>query len=675
MLYLNRLRIILLFLLFLAIDQQCYCQSSAFFASRGNNISGLSCGGIQYAPIQNKYHQAFGAGAAWVKEPIDLRQPFSVSFVLEYTDTTGVDGSAFVFQTDTNNVGEALNGLGYRKIGKSIAITFDPVNNKYDSDPDYDHIAIQANGDLNHASANNIAGPKPLDPFYSISAFPGDPPVVKFHRLITVQWDPSTITLSAAIDGVVYIYATYDIVQQIFGGNPVVYWGFTASNTQSIVYPPTKELTFGYTYFFFGDVFPRYATDPILDTCFGKPIQFFDSSLYQSDYSLQDLSLFKWYWSFGDGTFSTERNPPPHNYPQPGYYELKFTATNQLGCTTDTLKRIIGLGSKPRPDFVADGLCTNSLIQFRDSTKAEVGMPVAWWWDFGNGDLSREMKPFTTFTTAGVKTIQLTVSTEFGCKADTSKTIEVTDKPEADFIYTKDCEGVVSFSPVIANNIPIKNWYWNFGDNTASTIADPVHHFLKNDSYTNSMIAISESGCISDTIKNEIVINKVYPFAGNDTTIAVGQPLQLNASGGTIYSWSPSTGLDNAAINNPVAILSQDQAYSLLVKNEDGCEGYDTIKVKVYRGPELYVPTAFTPDRNGLNDLFRITAPGLKQLYYIRVFNRWGNIVFQTSDISKGWDGTLKGVDQPTGTYVWIIKAIDYKGNTLFRKGTVTLIR
>ena len=675
MLYLYRNRTILILLLHLGSKQICYSQPSDFFAKRGNNISDISCGGILYAPIQNKYHQAFGAGAAWVRKPIDLQQPFSVSFVLEYTDTTGVDGSAFFFQTDTNNVGEAFNGLGYRTIDKSIAITFDPVTNSYDNDPGYDHISIQANGNLNHSSADNLAGPETLEPFYSISAFPGYPPVIKFHRLITVRWDPSTSTLSAAIDGTVYISVTVDLIQKIFGGNPVVYWGFTGSNTQTIVYPPSMELTFGYTYFFFGDVFPRYATDPILDTCFAKPIQFFDSSLYKSDYSLQDLSLFKWYWNFGDGTSSTDRNPPPHNYPKPGYYELKFTATNQLGCTTDTLKRIIGLGSIPKPDFITDALCTNSQTQFTDNTHVDVGIPVAWQWDFGSGDVSRDKKPVTTFKTAGTKTIQLTVSTEFGCTADTTKTIILTDKPDVDFTYTKDCEGIVSFIPAINNNVPVNKWHWSFGDNTISNLASPVHHFLKNDTYINSMTVVSESGCVSDTIKKDIVINKVYPFAGNDTLIAIGQPLQLNASGGSIYSWNPATGLDNPSANNPTAILLYDQVYTLLIKNDAGCEGRDTLNIKVYRGPELYAPTAFTPDRNGLNDLFRVTAPGLKQLYYIRIFDRWGNLVFQTSDISKGWDGTLKGVDQQTGTYVWIIKALDYKGNILFKKGTVTLIR
>lgn len=675
MLYLYRNKIVQFLLLQLTAINFSYAQSSAFFAKKGNNISQVNCGGILYAPIQNKYHQAFGAGAVWVKKPIDLRDPFSVNFVLEYTDTTGVDGSAFVFQTDTNLVGEAYNGLGYRKIDKSIAVTFDPVNNDYDHDPEYDHVSIQANGDLDHNSANNLAGPLSLEPFYRVTPFPRDPPVVKFHHLITIKWDPSVRLLSVAIDNSVYISVTYDLVQKIFQGNPIVYWGFTGSNTQTIVYPPPKELTFGYTYFFFGDVFPNYFTNPVLDTCYGRPIQFFDSSLYKSDYSLQDLSLFKWYWNFGDGTSSTDRNPPPHIYPKPGIYELQFTATNQLGCTTDTVKRIIRLGSKPVPDFIADALCTNSAIQFKDQTKIDVGIPAGWWWDFGNGNVSRDRNPSTIFTTSGVKTIKLTVSSEFGCKADTTKAITTTDKPDADFTFIKDCEGVVSYIALIKNNVPINIWQWKFGDSVNSTESNPVHHFLKNGTYITSVTAMSESGCASDTIKKDIFINKVYPFAGNDTIVAIGQPLQLSASGGTIYSWSPSSGLNNPFINDPIATLLKDQVYALLVKNEDGCEGRDTIKIKAYKGPELYAPTAFTPDNNGLNDLFRITAPGLKQLYYIRVFDRWGNLVFQTSDISKGWDGTIKGVNQSTGTYAWIIKAIDYKDNVVFRKGTVTLIR
>jgi len=76
-----------------------------------------------------------------------------------------------------------------------------------------------------------------------------------------------------------------------------------------------------------------------------------------------------------------------------------------------------------------------------------------------------------------------------------------------------------------------------------------------------------------------------------------------------------------------------------------------------------------------LNDVFRVTAPGFKQLDYFRVYDRWGKLVFETREISKGWDGTWNGVEQSTGVYVWIVKGIDYRNESLFKKGTVTLIR
>ena len=221
----------------------------------------------------------------------------------------------------------------------------------------------------------------------------------------------------------------------------------------------------------------------------------------------------------------------------------------------------------------------------------------------------------------------------------------------------------------------MKEWQWSFGDGFVSNTNQPHHYFSKNNTYTSSLFAVSETGCVSDTVKKNIVINKVYPFAGNDTIIATGQPLQLNASGGTVYSWQPATGLNDTNIDNPIAVLQKDQVYVVSIRNDDGCEGRDTIRIKVYKGPDLYVPSAFTPDHNGLNDVFRVTAPGFKQLDYFRVYDRWGKLVFETREISKGWDGTLHGVEQSTGVYVWIVKGIDYRNKSLFKKGTVTLIR
>ena len=105
------------------------------------------------------------------------------------------------------------------------------------------------------------------------------------------------------------------------------------------------------------------------------------------------------------------------------------------------------------------------------------------------------------------------------------------------------------------------------------------------------------------------------------------------------------------------------------------CAGTAVINVKVYQGPEIYVPTAFTPGGDGLNDILKAISVGMKEFHYFRIYNRWGQLVFITSNPRIGWDGKIKGIPQGSATYVWIAEAVDYKDNLIRRKGTVTLIR
>lgn len=171
------------------------------------------------------------------------------------------------------------------------------------------------------------------------------------------------------------------------------------------------------------------------------------------------------------------------------------------------------------------------------------------------------------------------------------------------------------------------------------------------------------------------VIAPVKAFAGNDTLVAVGQPLQLNASGGILYNWTPATGLNNAGIKNPIATLGQATTYYLLVTTADGCTGRDTLHIKVYKGPDIYVPSAFSPNGDYRNDVLKALPVGLARFDYFRVFNRWGQIIFATSDPGRGWDGRINGIDQPNETFIWMAGGVDFKGNKIMRKGTVMIVR
>lgn len=199
---------------------------------------------------------------------------------------------------------------------------------------------------------------------------------------------------------------------------------------------------------------------------------------------------------------------------------------------------------------------------------------------------------------------------------------------------------------------------------------------------TYSLRVTDANGC--NSLQASIVTVTVTPspkvFAGNDTAILVNQSLQLNAidvsnSGFTNYLWSPATGLNNVSVQNPVAIITHDITYTITASTPAGCEGSDSINIKVYLNSDIYVPNAFTPNNDGRNDVLRARPFGIKIFRYFEVYNRFGERVFYTTDASIGWDGTFHSMPQDTGIYVWMCAGVDFNGRIVQHRGSVILIR
>lgn len=224
----------------------------------------------------------------------------------------------------------------------------------------------------------------------------------------------------------------------------------------------------------------------------------------------------------------------------------------------------------------------------------------------------------------------------------------------------------------------------SFSWSPAGTLSNPsVLNPIATPSRTSTYIltVLDNLGCPKPGRDTVIVIvrPKVNAFAGNDTAVVVGQPLNFNATGGINYVWSPPTGLNNLNIHNPVAIYDgsiDSIRYRVLVADELNCLDSAFIIVRIFKtNPRIFVPTAFTPNDDGLNDVFRPLGVGIKQIEFFRVYNRWGQLVFSTTINGRGWDGRISGKMQSTNTYVWIVKGIDYLDKPFFAKGTVTLIK
>ena len=171
----------------------------------------------------------------------------------------------------------------------------------------------------------------------------------------------------------------------------------------------------------------------------------------------------------------------------------------------------------------------------------------------------------------------------------------------------------------------------------------------------------------------------IIPSATADTMVVVGQPVQLNAHGGIRYQWIPAVGLNDPNIKNPVGIYNRagdSITYTVRIYNEADCYDSAFVKVSVFNvNPTVFVPTAFTPNGDGLNDILRPVAVGVERINYFRVYNRWGQLVFHTTTNGAGWDGRINGSPQGANVFVWMVSAIDYRGNNIFLKGTATLVR
>jgi gliding motility-associated-like protein len=183
-------------------------------------------------------------------------------------------------------------------------------------------------------------------------------------------------------------------------------------------------------------------------------------------------------------------------------------------------------------------------------------------------------------------------------------------------------------------------------------------------------------GC-NFSVSDDILVTMRPPvpaFAGNDTNAVYGIPHQLYGSGGKNYYWTPTTPLNNPFAKNPLATLSADTRFTLLVTDDIGCSNTDDVFIKVYKGPTYYLPNAFTPNGDGLNDIFKPVPVGISLTQYFSIYNRNGELVFQTNQWLKGWDGTIKGKKASAGAYIWMIKGIDRDGKIVEMKGTVLLM-
>ncbi|MBI4931606.1 MAG: gliding motility-associated C-terminal domain-containing protein [Bacteroidetes bacterium] len=351
-------------------------------------------------------------------------------------------------------------------------------------------------------------------------------------------------------------------------------------------------------------------------------------------------------WNTGATTTSIIVNPT-------ATVSYTVIASNANGCTAVSVATTT-VNPLPTPIITGNtSLCTG------DATTLIVNGGTAYSWNTGSTSNSIYVNP------TSATTYSLIAVNSNGCSATASVVVTINSPPVAVANSASICSG----DNAILNASGGGNYLWSTGATSNSVSVSAAGNYS---------VVVSIGSC-ADTAYATLTVNpKPTASAGVDVSIALGQSTALSASGGGNYSWTPSTDLSCNACPNPVATSSVTTDYCVYVTNANGCS--DSACVRVYVEiicGNVFIPNAFSPNGDGENDILYVRGNCIKEMHIV-IYNRWGEKVFESTDITKGWDGNnIKGFiggKEGSAVYVYHMRATLITGEKIERKGNISLI-
>jgi gliding motility-associated-like protein len=222
-------------------------------------------------------------------------------------------------------------------------------------------------------------------------------------------------------------------------------------------------------------------------------------------------------------------------------------------------------------------------------------------------------------------------------------------------------------------------YIWDFGDGTGVSFnKSPVHSFQKSGLF-NVSLSIEIEECPEQVPIKSKKIQVEQPIAGIRypvMNVSKNYPQSLFARKfGVTYDWKPSFDLKGWNAYNPIYNSKMNQEFLIDIYTANKCKTTDTLQVNVFEKTDIMVPEAFTPNNDGVNDQLIFYNIGITKLKYFRIFNRWGQLLFETTNENSYWDGTFNGVLQPIDSYVWMVEGVGSDGGTFNKRGQSILIR
>jgi gliding motility-associated-like protein len=401
----------------------------------------------------------------------------------------------------------------------------------------------------------------------------------------------------------------------------------------------------------------------------------------------------KYYWNFGDGALDTTAAATnSHVYNAIGTTVVMLIAEDSATCNIrDTAYVTIRAGdNKATLDFIPQKLlpCESLTMQYTNISTSVAGSfgPRSFYWDYGDGS-PRDTAGLTpprvhTYASAGTYIVTLFLQDTSFCNSPVSvqKTIRLSPIVEAKFITPP-----LGCAPYTANfentSLAGTDFLWEFGDNSTSTIVSPTHDYPNPGTYNVRLIASDTSTCnkidTSDYFTITVVAKPIASFTWAPNPPQENVPVQFTnlSQGATHYLWNFGDG-ENSTEVNPKHEYNATGKYAaeLIAYNEAECTDTFTLDVDVIIIPLLDVPNAFTPGRFGANGVVYVKGFGIGKMSW-KIYNRWGQLMFETANRKLGWNGYYKGKLQPMDVYAYTLDVEFTDGKKLRKTGDITLLR
>tara|TARA_B100000508_G_scaffold24343_1_gene17491 strand:+ start:20886 stop:24494 length:3609 start_codon:yes stop_codon:yes gene_type:complete len=383
-----------------------------------------------------------------------------------------------------------------------------------------------------------------------------------------------------------------------------------------------------------------------------------------------------WEWDLGDGSSSNNQNDT-HQYNNGDTYDVTLIVTTNNGCK-DTITQQVDVYGVPTADFDFENVCLGEDTEFTDQSTINNGTIDEWNWDFDDGGTSMNQNPTYTYGNAGTYNVTLEVVTLNGCESQISQDVSVFPNPVASFNgmnlegCSPICPELMSTSQV-ANPGQITDFQWQFSNGNSyngMSVNECFENFSGNDIFLGvSLTVTTDMGCTDTHTENNYIQVYHNPVASFNFTPADPNVLdnEVTFSNTSVYAdsynWTISE-MGNYTTTNPVVEFpNEPNTYDvqLVAITDQGCTDTAMSVVRVEDRIVFYVPNTFTPDNDDFNEVFQpVFTSGFDPYdYTLLIFNRWGEIVFESNDATVGWDGTYGADSQEIvkdGTYIWKIE-------------------